>query len=462
MIDTLAVEFMVIKLSVLPDFMSDSSQPTSTSFTCRHCHEDIYIPPGLPPTVAPCPHCGKEVTSPDFEQADALSSEVPADEQTDEQVVRLQVKDQDADPDVDQQRGTQDIEFAPESTAQNKRFGQGAKMILAGAVLLLLGIGGMAFWLTKQSNSPSSPSGVSGNAKTMTAEQLEQEWITTGWKAEASEVLAAFMKAKSPTERMKYVIPNEGVLKELEMFYPEGCDDSNTPMELFAHRMGSEADHKRGIFFMQYRQPSQADIRDHFEPIGSLDKVLGVKSATLIDMAYQINEDNLSQPIGVNAFFKKTDDGLKLDSSVFIQSKFRTFRAFVDYPRPGKKRLFRVVIGETVDHDLRDDKRYRTYRLDDFAYPQDHVNVSVLVDSEVGKILSVINWRGMNREMVQRTATIVLGWSKQTPPALQIERVICWQFLGVGGEIGNTKPVQETSSMPVSPAPGVLQNEGGE
>lgn len=68
----------------------------------------------------------------------------------------------------------------------------------------------------------------------------------------------------------------------------------------------------------------------------------------------------------------------------------------------------------------------------------------------------------MNREMVQRTATIVLGWSKQTPPALQIERVICWQFLGVGGEIGNTKPVQETSSMPVSPAPGVLQNEGGE
>ena len=67
-------------------------------------------------------------------------------------------------------------------------------------------------------------------------------------------------------------------------------------------------------------------------------------------------------------------------------------------------------------------------------------DVPVLVDSEVGKILAALNWRGMNRERIMLTATVKLGWNEKTPSMLHISKVICWEFLGVGGEIGNTTP----------------------
>ena len=67
------------------------------------------------------------------------------------------------------------------------------------------------------------------------------------------------------------------------------------------------------------------------------------------------------------------------------------------------------------------------------------MNVSVKVDSEVGRILSALNWRRGRAGTTKRAPlTIELGWSKAKPVSLQVERLICWEFLGVGGEIGNT------------------------
>ena len=403
------------------------------------------MPPELPPTVAPCPHCGKEVTSPDQNQQQESPSELSSDEQgSDEKVVRLKVEDRGPV----QVRQIEDLGAPSELILdENSRRAKGGKAIWVAAIALLLVAGGLVLLLTRQGENEPSSNGAGWAQGTETAESQEEAWLTSGWKEEASKVLAAFLKARSPAERMKYVIANKGVLEELQIFYPEGSDDSDSPIESFAHRTGSENDQKKGIFLMQYRRPSLADMRDHFTPIGSLDKILGVEGSTLLDMALQINEDNISKPIGINAFFKKTDDGLKLDASVFIQGKFRTFRAFADYPRPGKKQLFRVVASESMVHELRDDKRYRTYRLDDYAYPQDYINVPVLVGSEVGNVLSSLNWRGMNRDMSFRTATVELGWSKEKPSKLTIERVICWQFLGVGGEVGNTTESDKNPSL---------------
>ena len=323
--------------------------------------------------------------------------------------------------------------------------------------------GGLAIWLMQPGKDDRSSNVSEGSEEAKTSEQSEEEWLTSGWKEEATRVLAAFLKAKSPAERMKYVIPNEGVIEELERYYPEGKDDSDTPIEAFVHLSGREKDRKNGIFLMHYRRPPQIDIREHFPPIRSLDKEAGVERASLLDLALQIHEGNVAKPIGINAFFKKRDDGLKLDASVFIQGKFRNFKAFVDSPEPGKRQLFRVGISETMVHELRDDKGTRTYRLKDHAYPKDHVNVSVSVDSEIGEILSELNWRDTNRDMIPRTATLELGWSDQKPPRLQIERFICWQFLGVGGEIGNATRNEETlHPTPASQAPVEPVNEVGD
>ncbi len=320
----------------------------------------------------------------------------------------------------------------------NKRRGKGNMAAVIAAVLILLVAGGVTLWLAekwkKDKQADAGGADHAANTPTMSADV----WSLTGWKQDASEVLNAFMTAKTPEERMKYAIPNEGVLDELKMFYPAGSDDADTPQESFAHVMGGEADRGRGIFLMQYRQPAQIDMREYFAPIGSLEAVTGQRLTSLLEMAHRIDEDNLSKPVGINAFFKKTEQGLKLDASVFIQGKFRTFRAFVDYPRPGKTQVFRVVARESLSHELRDDPRYRTYRLEDFAYPRDFANVPTQVDSEAGKILSALNWRGENRELTMRTATVELGWSDESPSQLKIVKVVCWEFLGVGGEPGNT------------------------
>ncbi len=446
--------------------MSDSIKPTKASFCCKYCQKNIQIPYGLSVITAPCPYCGKEVTSPDFDKEEAAAPKSSESKPSETIKIDEASKANEANKIEPVQASTGSAVKAPvlvtsaavpikktsDLASANKeaseKLGEDeevsekskeARLIWIVLLVLLLVIGGLAIWLTSSGGNQAAVAQAQADEDAgPSAEELKKEWRAGGWKQDASNVLIGFMSAKSAEEKMKYVIANDGVQEGLQQFYPAGSDDSDTPAEFFAHRSGSEQDHERGIFRMQYRQPGQVEIKDYFAPIGSLDKIMGMKEATLIDMAYAINKSNVSVPISIMAFFKDTEAGLKLDASVFMQGKFRTFRSFVNYPKPGGKEIFRVTISESIDHELRDNKQYRTYRIEDFAYPEEHVNVSVKVDSEVGKILSALNWRGTDRDYQARTATIELGWSKAKPVSLQVERLICWEFLGVGGEIGNT------------------------
>ncbi len=464
--------------------MSGSTQPSTASFPCEFCGKNILVPLGLPPTKAPCPYCSKVVTSPDFSKAAAemkplaqkpvVESPKPAAVAAPGGSGKVAMTSGEARQNVQQQPGsgvpisitprqlgsvtavkapvrvsndftkikkTTDLPSlsAPRDEAAANRHGE-RRLLLLVLFLLLLIIGGSALWLGGQGLDSVTAAGDLPAAKDAgpSAEELEQAWRMEGWKQDASNVLSAFMAAKSPEERMKYVIANDEVSEDLARFYPPGSDDADTPLEYFVHRMGTQQDHERGIFRMQYRQPAQIDMRNYFAPIGSLDKAMGVKGATLIDMAHAINKSHMSAPVEILAFFKKTDEGLKLDGSVFMQCKFRTFRSFVDFPKLGEKKTFRVKMSEAIDHEHRDNQNIRTYRIEDPAYADDYVNVSVRADSEIGRLLSPLNWRGTNREYQSRTASIELGWSDQKPARLQLERLICWEFLGLGGEPDNT------------------------
>jgi len=322
---------------------------------------------------------------------------------------------------------------------------------ILGAITILVMAGVATLWLAdKWKKSPATES-PNGKISQVTPPSAEDDWLERGWKKEAAQVLGNFMAAKTPQERMQYVIPNENVLEQLQANFPEGYEESETPLSAFSFSDDNLKDRKRGIFLMQYRRPAQIDIREYFAPIGDVETVMGQKSASLIEMAHRIGEDSLSAPVSINAFFKKTDEGLKLDSSVFIQGKFRTFLKFTEYPQSGESKIFRVVVNEVLSHDLRDDDSARAYKLSDYAYPQDFVNVPVKVNSEVGKVLSVINWRGTNLLVPPRTATVELAWSTTTPSVLELKRVLCWEFLGVGGKLGNTAlPPVDTASANAS------------
>lgn len=309
--------------------------------------------------------------------------------------------------------------------------------VLAAAAILLLA-GGATVWLAgKWNKDQTSHSGAPSGTRVPGS---EDEWLERGWKKEAAEVLGKFMAAKTPEEKWQYVIPNDGVLEQLKLYFPAGQADEDTPVSAFSFSDDNLQDRKRGIFLMRYRRPAQIDIREYFAPIGRLETVTRQEPPSLIDSAHQINEDSLSQPVGITAFFKQTEHGLKLDASVFIQGKFRTFKAFTDYPQPGKSKVFRVVVSEVLTHALRDDSTRRAYQLKDYAYQNDSVNVPVKVDSAQGRILSALNWRGTNKRVLPRTATVEIGWTDTTPSVLEVKKILCWEFLGVGGKLGNTTP----------------------
>ncbi|MFK7909175.1 MAG: hypothetical protein AB8F34_01090 [Akkermansiaceae bacterium] len=333
-----------------------------------------------------------------------------------------------------------------------KKKGRGNAAAIIAAVVILLLAGGVTIWLAQkwqkdQQANASPDTGKAPPTSDASGKQREQ-WLREGWKTDASSVLAAFTNAKSPEERMKHVIPNDGVMDELKLYYSGGKDDVDTPADSFVHIMGTAQDRERGIFLMQYRQPAQINIREYFAPIGSLEAIMGQQETSLLEMAHRIDEDNLSDPIGINAFFKEIDGELKLDASVFIQGKWRTFKLFTSYPQPGKSKMFRVVASESLSHHYRDNPNVRTYRFEDFAYPKDFVSLPVKVDSESGEILSQLNWHGENKDLIYKTATVELEWTDDRPSKLQVKRLVCWEFLGVGGEIGNTTPASPEKPSP--------------
>ena len=71
----------------------------------------------------------------------------------------------------------------------------------------------------------------------------------------------------------------------------------------------------------------------------------------------------------------------------------------------------------------------------------DSVRIDVPIDSELGRSLSILNWRGVkNGRPKTRTATLELEWTRDPSPRLTISRFLCWEFLGIGGQAVTTTP----------------------
>src|SRR5690606_13041908 len=141
------------------------------------------------------------------------------------------------------------------------------------------------------------------------------------------------------------------------------------------------------------------------------------------------------EPVRVHAFFKRTPEGLKLDWETFVQTKYGTFQHFVELPEPVHTGVFRDFIVVDVPESGCSQRGVRTYRIADPAHTSDSTRVNVRVDSEIGRALSIINWRGPESKSPQvRNATLELTWSNDETPVLEISRFICWEFLGLGGD----------------------------
>ena len=249
---------------------------------------------------------------------------------------------------------------------------------------------------------------------TMNAEaqalQREKHYLQTGWQDDARQVLASFLAADTAAGKSAFSINGSELLTRMDEFYGAGrIDDSDTPISGFSAEQLPPDDLKRGIFTMRYDQPPQFEMRDFFRPIAPIEVEHGLQEPDLL-LSSMANVGNFtSEPVKVQVFFKRTPDGLRVDWETFAQTKYRTFRSFTELPNPGRKEIFQLFVVEDVPEMGKTVRGMKTYRMADPAHKTDSVRIEVPIDSELGRSLSILNWRGVkNARPKTKTATLEL------------------------------------------------------
>lgn len=287
------------------------------------------------------------------------------------------------------------------------------------------------------------------NAVRMTPEERrDNAYRMQGWIADAEAVLEQFFTAETVAERAALTIRGSKNESAMAAVYSEFAEDGHrTPVSVFSPVTLGDRDTHRGIFLMTYNRPEQFAIRSFFRPIPPMRVKYGLEAPDGLLVTEAALNNFVDRPLKVMAFFYKTPEGLKLDWQTYAQTKYRLLKRFVENPEPGQAEVFRVSLHEDVDLERRDREGFSVYRLSDPANAEDYAKVLVKDDSELGEALSPLKWR--NRVVARapkRNATVSLQWTDEDEPRLQLGELICWEFLGLGGERGNWKEKAEEAS----------------
>lgn len=437
-----------------PDIPSDKKP-----FPCLHCGGTVLVPRDLPPTTAPCPYCGETITSPALETTSAAPPAAPV---TATQaspalphepppvpppaVIEAMVQGPPppagpppAKPEAIR-KPEPELPAAPPARKKSSELKPEIPQKTGGfpvmlVSLLLLGGGVLTYFVTREMNRE-IPGPVAG-PQAGTLAPADANYIRIGWQKDAARLLKDFLAADTCEGKLPFVLNSDALAPRMRNFYGEAAiNDSDTPAAAFSIFELSEEDRRRGLFMMTYDQPPQFDMREFFRPLATLEVQYGMDEADLLLSTVARAGNFAMEPLRVHAFFKRTPAGLKLDWEIFAQTKYRTFRNFVELPEPGQTGVFRVFIAEDVPDPGLAGAGYRTYRLSDPAHTDDAARVNVLAGSEIGQTLKQINWRGTkDGNPLTRTATVELEWTEgEKTPRLQLRRFICWEFLGLGGE----------------------------
>jgi hypothetical protein len=302
-------------------------------------------------------------------------------------------------------------------------------------LVLILAAGVVVYFVANEMGRNVSPPKISAAIGDPAAK--EANFIRIGWQKEAYQLLRGYMAATTSKEKLPFILKGDALAGRLDDFYGGGViNDSDTPADAFSIYELSEEDRRRGLFMMIYDQPPQFEMKEFFRPLAPLEVQYGIDEADMLLSSLARVGNFAMEPLRVHAFFKRTAQGLKLDWEIFAQTKYRTFQNFVELPETGQIGVFRILVVEDVPDKGLLEKGARTYRMVDPANTTDTARVNVKVDSETGRALSVINWRGTKETRpITRTATVELKWTGEpSAPELEISRFICWEFLGLGGQ----------------------------
>jgi hypothetical protein len=417
--------------------MSDLEIPTKQrEFLCEHCEGKIAVPHDLPPTTGPCPYCSETITSPGAdvpspsvanpelhltvegitESPPPVEIHAPA-----PAVVATELAEK---PELNRPKSPESKQSENQAASQvPKERRRGPVSWMLGLLLLTLLGAGIAFFVQKKlGQNVDPPRSISvGNDVAI----KEADYIRGGWQKDAYRLLHGYLAAKSTAEKLPFILRGGDLGKKIEDFYSGGTiNDLNTPADSFSINELTEEDRKRGLFMMIYDQPpANPEGPDRLEKGNPLPNKLASVGASS------------TEPLRVHAFFKRTPEGLKLDWEIFAQSKYRTLRKFVERPATGQTGVFRVLMVEDGADDSPSVAGTKAYRIVDPAHSTDVARINVKVDSDAGHALSLVQWSGGGGDRpITRTATLELRWSAESSaPELEISRLVCWEFLGLGG-----------------------------
>lgn len=387
-----------------------SDHPTTRQFLCEHCQTTIQIPYDLPPTVAPCPHCGEATKSPPL----------------------------DAPPPVDPTPVT-DSGSKGEERGEGSGKSSAALLTWVMAAVILLGLIAGGIYLLGEMEGADGPSPKQAGARS----EPNPDLVFDGVGVAGLDVLRAFFSASTAEEKAKYVIGGEKLVPALRDYYRDDesgrKENESLRPEQFIELSLDKSDTDRGIYLLDYYLPRQLKFSDFFTPVTKFEVQLGVEEPDPFTRARTFSDLYEMEASRARVFFKRSDDKLLFDWETYVQTKDRQLREFTRSPLPGVSRVFRVQTMEDGSTIFSGDPDHRFYRFEDAAHSrEDYVVIAVVKDSTVGRILESLAWTDIaGRVPTERGATVELKWSDEPTSTLGVTKVICWEFLGVGGDPSN-------------------------
>lgn len=406
------------------------TQTDQRQFNCEHCGGVINIPANLPPTSAPCPYCQKLTTSPGPEEENVERNPVVK-EMVEEKTIP-------AHSSAAQDAPRPKTEMPLETGTERKKSG-GGKGLLILALLVLLSLLGLAvYFLQGKRLTPTTPERPTNSEPSKAVKKdPEIDYLNEGWKADASTVLKGFLAAKTPEEMAPFVIGGEEKIPDMRSYYEDRKhNNKGLKAEQFRHVSLVMADRERGIFMMDLQRAEQWSMKDFFRPLATREIRSNPETASFnVQMGAFVSNFTMDEE-RIFVFFKGKEKEMRMDWNVFVQTKDRLLMKFFRYPEAGKSEVFRGAIMEDVPIGVPGmTADSRVYRFADMAHPEDVVRVTVPNDSDEGRFLSELTWIGKGVQATAKNVTLELKWGTEAEPILKISRILCWEYLGVGGEL---------------------------
>lgn len=310
-------------------------------------------------------------------------------------------------------------------------------------LLVLMLIGSTVFYV--KFVKPSPPPLLSPRQQ---PENSDPTIVSLTWHNQAREVLDNFFSAKTPEEKARYVIGGMQTVERLRSIWGNQLfEETAISADDFAPIFTGTEEGSEPIYLLMYDRPMQFELKTFFRPLVSMEVMQGVETLDPLTKTLTDPSNFEQEPLKVQVYLKPCEDGLRLDYDLYLQTRYRTLRNFMDRSPVNSEGTFRVVLVEDVPLPVEKKKQLRIYRITDPVHLSDSYRCCASSSSEIARKMSDIHWYGsLGTKAHFAAATVTLR--KISQETILLENLVCWDFDGLAGTPGNSLPKNPAKRAP--------------